>query len=128
MSAVSAEEYDRLRSESQWVARQLEFLMAASGVDAPPPAEPLRVPEPSRLPAATMLDGTETPVFADTRWREVWPVHQSGRFAVYEAREGVFEVCLNGRSWGRPFTTSDRELAVQVCNRWAETFTKETTP
>lgn len=122
MSAVSAEEYDRLRSDSRRVARELQLVMAACGFDVPPPAEPLRVLEPSRFPTVTMLDGTETPVFADTRWREVWPVHQSGRFAVYEVRPGVFEVHRNGQSWGRPFSTTDRELAMQVCDRWAREF------
>lgn len=49
------------------------------------------------------------------------PVHRADPFSVYEI-EGVFHVVRNSAPWGKPFKTTDRELAEQVCDRWAEAF------
>ncbi|MCC5574507.1 hypothetical protein IMZ11_02490 [Microtetraspora sp. AC03309] len=58
-------------------------------------------------------------------FNDVTPVHFRHPFAVYELAEGRFTVTRNGSMWGRPFETSDRELAVIVCDRWAREFEEE---
>lgn len=93
-----------------------------------PAARPLRVPEPGPPPPVAVSDGTETPTPSGVRWREAWPIHQAEDWAVYEVRPGTFEVHRNGREQGRPFRTSDRTLAEQVCDRWAREFGPGTRP
>ncbi len=50
------------------------------------------------------------------------PCHVRGAFAVYEVEPGRFWVTRNGEGSGRPFETSDFELARIVCGRWAVEF------
>ena len=42
----------------------------------------------------------------------------------FEVREsdGVYTVVRREHDWGNPFETTDRELAVMVCDRWAREF------
>ena len=71
---------------------------------------------------ARMLTGDEIPGPVPYDVEEKRPVYLRHPFAVYELSEGRFSVTRNGEWWGDPFETTDRELAVIVCDRWAQEF------
>lgn len=57
--------------------------------------------------------------------REYNPVYVSAPMAVYETSLGRYSVMRNGSCWGKPFETSDADLAVVVCDRWASEFARD---
>ncbi len=57
--------------------------------------------------------------------REYNPVYVSAPMAVYETSPGRYSVMRNGSCWGKPFETTDADLAVVVCDRWADEFARD---
>jgi hypothetical protein len=66
--------------------------------------------------------GQEHPQRKQYRLRQVEPTHVRGGFAVYQLHPGEHTVTEHSGGTGRPFVTTDAELAVEVCNRWAREF------
>ncbi len=93
------------------------------GEDTPIPEKPLpvRVRVPGDRPKAGFWTGREKIAPPSWSFREVLPSCVHGGWAVYELYPGEYTVCRNGETSG-PFATSDLELAVQVCQRWAREF------
>ena len=84
--------------------------------------KPLRVMSLTSPPVAGMLTGDELPAPLAYETREIYPVYGSHPMAVYELRQGVYSVMCNGSDWGRPYETTDLDLARVVCDRWAVEF------
>lgn len=54
-------------------------------------------------------------------WRHGPPDPAPAGFEVRESN-GIYSVTRSQGDWGKPFETTDQELAVMVCDRWAEEF------
>ena len=100
--------------------QQILFWMQ-HGVETPLPEDPkpLKVLLPARRVKAGPLEGMKIPLPPSWRYREVLPCYVWGSIAVYELQDGQYTVTRNGDSSGRPFETSDYELARMVCKQWA---------
>lgn len=95
---------------------RLELIYATYGE---PVVRTIRVRELAALPPVGMWTGDETPAPPKWAYREVEPVHTRGGFSVYPIDSEWFSVYRTGDAEGRPFTTTDRELAQLVCNQWS---------
>ena len=110
-------------SPARRVTDDLRYLMART---AGPQPRPLRVVSSFDLPPAGMLTGDEPTVVVAYETRELHPVHVRHPMAVYELRDGLYSVMRNGSDWGKPFETTDLDLAREVCDRWAVEFREKT--